>query len=242
MADRAHILVVDDEPDIRETIEEYLGMQGFAVTTAGDGAGLRRAVGERAVDLVLLDLNMPGEDGLSLTRWLRGNTRAGVILVTAAGTTIDRIVGLEMGADDYLPKPFDMRELLARVRSVLRRMSATAVAPAAAAAPETAGHVAFGRCRLDLAAQRLTGEDGRDIPLTAMEFDLLKAFAQHPRQVLSRDRLLDIAHNRDWDPFDRSIDVRVTRLRRKIEADPAKPQVIKTVRGSGYMYVPDGEE
>ncbi|MCC7271940.1 MAG: response regulator [Alphaproteobacteria bacterium] len=240
MADRAHILVVDDEPEIRETLEEYLGMQGFAVTTAGDGAALRRAVAAAPVDLVLLDLNMPGEDGLSLTRFLRAETRAGVILVTAAGTTIDRIVGLEMGADDYLPKPFDMRELLARVRSVLRRLAAagTAAAPAAEGTPR----VAFGRCRLDLAAQRLFAEDGAEIPLTAMEFDLLKAFAQHPRQVLSRDRLLDIAHNRDWDPFDRSIDVRVTRLRRKIEADPAKPQVIKTVRGSGYMYVPDGEE
>ena len=244
MADRAHIIVVDDEPGIRETLEEYLSMQGFAVTAVDGGPALRRAVASHPVDLVLLDLNMPGEDGLSLTRYLRSETKAGVIMVTAAGESVDRILGLEMGADDYIAKPFDLRELLARVRSVLRRIQP---APAAAAAPAGApaaahGHVVFGKCRLEIAAQRLIDENGIDVPLTAMEFDLLKAFSQHPRQVLSRDRLLDLAHNRDWEPFDRSIDVRITRLRRKIETDPAKPQVIKTVRGAGYMYVPDGEE
>ncbi|BBK39476.1 DNA-binding response regulator [Allostella sp. ATCC 35155] len=243
MADRAHIVVVDDEPEIRETLEEYLAMQGFAVTAAGNGAELRRALAAGPVDLVLLDLNMPGEDGLSLTRFLRQETRAGVILVTAAGEAIDRVVGLEMGADDYIPKPFDLRELLARVRSVLRRMPAAA-GPAAAAPPRPEGgnHVVFGHCRLDLAGQRLFGADGAELAITAMEFDLLRTFARHPRQVLSRDRLLDLAHNRDWDPFDRSIDVRITRLRRKIEVDPAKPRIIKTVRGTGYMFVPDGEE
>ena len=244
MADRAHIIVVDDEPGIRETLEEYLSMQGFAVTAVDGGPALRRAVASHPVDLVLLDLNMPGEDGLSLTRYLRSETKAGVIMVTAAGESVDRILGLEMGADDYIAKPFDLRELLARVRSVLRRIQP---APAAAAAPTGApaaahGQVVFGKCRLEIAAQRLIDENGIDVPLTAMEFDLLKAFSQHPRQVLSRDRLLDLAHNRDWEPFDRSIDVRITRLRRKIETDPAKPQVIKTVRGAGYMYVPDGEE
>ena len=240
MADRAHIVVVDDEPEIRETLEEYLGMQGFAVTTASGGPDLRRAIAAGAVDLVLLDLNMPGEDGLSLTRYLRQETRVGIILVTAAGESIDRVVGLEMGADDYVPKPFDLRELLARVRSVLRRLQVRSAAPAEKAEP--AGLVAFGSCRLDLAGQRLFAADGSELAITAMEFDLLRTFARHPRQVLSRDRLLDLAHNRDWDPFDRSIDVRITRLRRKIEADPAKPQVIKTVRGAGYMFVPDGKE
>jgi two-component system phosphate regulon response regulator OmpR len=240
MADRAHIVVVDDEPEIRDTLEEYLAMQGFAVTTAADGAALRRAVSAGPVDLVLLDLNMPGEDGLSLTRFLRQETRVGIILVTAAGEAIDRVVGLEMGADDYLPKPFDMRELLARVRSVLRRLAAAA--PAAAREEPAERYVPFGSCRLDLNGQRLLAMDGSEVAMTAMEFDLLRTFARHPRQVLSRDRLLDLAHNRNWDPFDRSIDVRITRLRRKIEADPAKPQVIKTVRGTGYMYVPDGKE
>ncbi len=240
MADRAHIVVVDDEPEIRETLEEYLGMQGFAVTAAAGGADLRRAIAAGAVDLVLLDLNMPGEDGLSLTRYLRQETRVGIILVTAAGESIDRVVGLEMGADDYVPKPFDLRELLARVRSVLRRLQARSAAPVEKAEP--AGLVAFGSCRLDLEGQRLFAADGSELAITAMEFDLLRTFARHPRQVLSRDRLLDLAHNRDWDPFDRSIDVRITRLRRKIEADPAKPQVIKTVRGTGYMFVPDGRE
>ncbi len=246
MADRAHIVVVDDEPEIRDTLEEYLAMQGFAVTTAADGAALRRAVAGGGVDLVLLDLNMPGEDGLSLTRFLRQETRVGIILVTAAGEAIDRVVGLEMGADDYLPKPFDMRELLARVRSVLRRLPSSPVpAQGEKAGGEKAGqdqYVPFGACRLDLAGQRLMAVDGTEVAMTAMEFDLLRTFARHPRQVLSRDRLLDLAHNRNWDPFDRSIDVRITRLRRKIEADPAKPQVIKTVRGTGYMYVPDDEE
>ncbi|WP_374441901.1 response regulator [Stella sp.] len=242
MADRAHIVVVDDEPEIRATLEEYLAMQGFAVTTAGSGAELRRAVAGGTVDLVLLDLNMPGEDGLSLTRFLRQETRIGVILVTAAGEAIDRVVGLEMGADDYVPKPFDLRELLARVRSVLRRLPAAGAAEKAPDKAEAPTHVPFGPCRLDLAGQRLFAADGSELPITAMEFDLLRTFARHPRQVLSRDRLLDLAHNRDWDPFDRSIDVRITRLRRKIELDPAKPRVIKTVRGTGYMFVPDGEE
>lgn len=244
MADRAHIVVVDDEPAIRETLEEYLAMQGFAVTTAAGGADLRRAIAAGPVDLVLLDLNMPGEDGLSLTRYLRQETRIGVILVTAAGEAIDRVVGLEMGADDYIPKPFDLRELLARVRSVLRRMpqAAAAAAEPAGDKAEPSAHVVFGACRLDLAGQRLFAADGSELAITAMEFDLLRTFARHPRQVLSRDRLLDLAHNRDWDPFDRSIDVRITRLRRKIELDPAKPQVIKTVRGTGYMFVPDGKE
>lgn len=242
MADRAHIVVVDDEPEIRETLEEYLAMQGFAVTTAGNGFELRQAVAAGPVDLVLLDLNMPGEDGLSLTRFLRQETRSGVILVTAAGEAIDRVVGLEMGADDYVPKPFDLRELLARVRSVLRRLPAGGAAEKEPEKPEAPAHVPFGPCRLDLSGQRLFGADGTELPITAMEFDLLRTFARHPRQVLSRDRLLDLAHNRDWDPFDRSIDVRITRLRRKIEVDPAKPRVIKTVRGTGYMFVPDGEE
>jgi two-component system phosphate regulon response regulator OmpR len=179
---------------------------------------------------------MPGEDGLSLARFLRANTKIGIVMLTAAGEVVDRIVGLEMGADDYLPKPVDMRELLARVRAVLRRTQ-TAAEVGAVAAPATR-KVRFGACQLDLDAHRLYDLEGEEVAITSMEFDLLKAFAEHPNRVLSRDQLLDLAHNRDWEPFDRSIDIRIARLRRKVETDPSKPQVIKTVRGAGYIFVP----
>ncbi len=240
MAEAAHIIVVDDEPEICEMLADYLGHAGFRVSTAGDGVALRRLLEDQAADLVILDINMPGEDGLSLARYLRANTKIGIVMLTAAGEVVDRIVGLEMGADDYLPKPVDMRELLARVRAVLRRMEAK---PERAAEAEAAGakKVCFGACQLDLDAHRLYDAAGEEVPITSMEYDLLKAFAEHPNRVLSRDQLLDLAHNRDWEPFDRSIDIRIARLRRKVEADPSKPQVIKTVRGAGYIFVPGGE-
>ncbi len=239
MAGTTHILVVDDEPDIRETLQDYLELHGYRVTQADGGAALRAAVAEDEVDLVLLDINMPGEDGLSLARFLREQTSIPVVMLTAAGEVVDRIVGLEMGADDYLAKPVDLRELLARVKAVLRRFR-TARAKADLAARSAERQVVFGKLRLDLDAHKLFDGDGNEVPLTSMEYDLLKAFAEHPNRVLSRDQLLDMAHNRGWEPFDRSIDIRIARIRRKIEPDPKKPQVIKTVRGAGYIFSPSG--
>jgi two-component system phosphate regulon response regulator OmpR len=240
MAERSHIVVVDDEPEICELLAEYLGHAGFAVSTADGGGAMRKILEERPADLVILDVNMPGEDGLSLARHLRAHATVGIVMLTAAGETVDRIVGLEMGADDYLAKPVDMRELLARVRAVLRRVP-TGAPRVGEDQAEPAPHKArFGPCRLDLDAHRLYDAAGEEVAITSMEFDLLKAFAEHPNRVLSRDQLLDLAHNKDWEPFDRSIDIRIARLRRKIESDPAKPQVIKTVRGAGYIFVPDG--
>jgi two-component system phosphate regulon response regulator OmpR len=237
MVEQSHIIVVDDEPEIRSMLVDYLGHVGFSVRAAEDGAALRRVLAEQPADLVLLDINMPGEDGLSLARFLRANTEVGIVMLTAAGEVVDRVVGLEIGADDYIAKPVDLRELLARIRAVLRRLRA---APAAPAVDETAAArtMPIGACKLDLEAHRLYDGDGQEVPITSMEFDLLKAFVEHPNRVLSRDQLLDLAHNKDWEPFDRSIDIRIARLRRKIETDPAKPQVVKTVRGAGYIFVP----
>ena len=237
METRAHIVVVDDEPDLRETVAEYLTLHGYRVSPASGGTEMRRVIESDPADLVLLDINMPGEDGLSLARYLREHHKLGIMMLTAAGTVIDRIVGLEMGADDYVAKPVDLRELLARIKSVLRRIAVPAAAEPAAAALDP-DMVPFGRCFLNLASHRLLEPDGTDVPLTSMEFDLLQAFAKHPNRVLTRDQLLDLAHNKDWEPFDRSIDIRIARIRRKVEADPAKPQAIKTIRGSGYMFVP----
>jgi two-component system phosphate regulon response regulator OmpR len=237
MVEHSHIIVVDDEPEIRSMLADYLGHVGFTVREAEDGAALRKILAEEPADLVVLDINMPGEDGLSLARFLRANTTVGIVMLTAAGEVVDRVVGLEIGADDYIPKPVDLRELLARVRAVLRRGGARP-APSAAADAAARHEARFGGFRLDLEAHRLYDADGAEVPITSMEFDLLKAFADHPNRVLTRDQLLDLAHNKDWEPFDRSIDIRIARLRRKIEADPGKPQVIKTVRGAGYIYVP----
>jgi len=231
-SDKPRILVVDDDSDVRFMLHRYLGRHGFDVEVAEGGTKLRMLIDEQAFDLVVLDLNMPGEDGISLARFLRDNHPVGIIMLTAAAEVVDRIVGLEVGADDYITKPFEPRELLARIKSVLRRLE-----NAAPAAPATDGRMPFGACSLDLDARRLFDGDGEEITITSMEYDLLKAFAEHPNKVLSRDQLLNLAHNRDWEPFDRSIDIRITRLRRKIEPDPAKPQVIKTVRGAGYIYV-----
>ncbi len=239
MTGPTHILVVDDEPDIRETLQDYLELHGYRVTQAEGGEALRSAIDVEEVDLVLLDINMPGEDGLSLARFLREQTSIPVVMLTAAGEVVDRIVGLEMGADDYLVKPVDLRELLARVKAVLRRFQ-TAQSQADLAAETAQRVVAFGKMRLDLDAHKLYDGDGREVALTSMEYDLLKAFAEHPNRVLSRDQLLDMAHNRGWEPFDRSIDIRIARIRRKIEPDPGKPQVIKTVRGAGYIFSPSG--
>ncbi|MEM7444181.1 MAG: response regulator [Pseudomonadota bacterium] len=239
MADKQHIVIVDDDHAVRETFLEYLALQNFQVTGFEDAASLRAFVDEgEAFDLAILDIAMPGEDGLSLARFLREHLPVGIIMVTASGEPVDVIVGLEMGADDYIAKPVNLRELLARIKSVLRR-SATGSQDDSSAASGAGKDEAtpFGHCWLNLASRQLHDEDGQEIPTTSMEFDLLKAFAERPNRVLSRDFLLDLAHNRERDAFDRSIDIRIARLRRKIELDPGKPQIIKTVRGAGYMFV-----
>lgn len=238
MADNQHIVIVDDDHAVRETFSEYLSLQNFKVTEFEGAAGVRALVDEGVdFDLAILDIAMPGEDGLSLARFLRERSDAGIIMVTASGEPVDVIVGLEMGADDYISKPVNLRELLARIKSVLRRIAIDkhpgGQADMALSPNDT---VQFGRCRLNLGARQLLDEDGQEIPTTAMEFDLLSAFAERPNRVLSRDFLLDLAHHRERDAFDRSIDIRIARLRRKIEQDPGKPRVIKTVRGAGYMF------
>ena len=236
------LMVVDDEPELRTLLAEYFGRHGFTVRTAADAAEARRIVGAAVPDLALLDVNMPGENGLSLARWLREtHVGIGILMLTTAGDAVDRIVGLELGADDYLPKPFELRELLARVRAVLRRTAA--VPPAAkatvvlASEPAPASRrVALGACWLDLDERRLLAAGGAEIEITAAEFDLLALFARHPNRPLTRDQIMEQAHNRGWDVFDRSIDLRVMRLRRKIESNPDKPEVIKTVRNVGYLF------
>lgn len=245
MDTNGRLLLVDDDEAARTMLCEYLSVHGFEVAEAADGAQMRAALARTEPDVVLLDLRMPGEDGLSLLRYLREHHRLGVIMVTGAGEVVDRVVGLEMGADDYIAKPYEPRELLARVKSVLRRVQEAAQAPMAG---EAAAHAANGRhaeqllavgeCRLDPRSHRLFGADGEEIVLTAMEFDLLSAFVDHPNQVLSRDQLLTMTRNREWEPFDRSIDIRIARLRRKVEPDPERPRLIRTVRGAGYMFVP----
>jgi DNA-binding response OmpR family regulator len=227
------ILIVDDDRQVRESIGEYLQEHGYEVALAEGGEAMRRALASGAPDVVLLDLNRPGEDGLSLARWLRANHDVAIIMVTGAGEVVDRVIGLEVGADDYLAKPFDPRELRARLKSVLRR----AKGGNAAGRPQ-GKKVRVGRCLLDLQTHQLTDASGEDLPLTGMEFDLLRVFVERPNQVLSRDQLLTHTRNREWEPFDRSIDIRIARLRKKIEADPEKPRTLKTVRGAGYIFIP----
>jgi len=229
------IIVVDDDAGVREMVAEYLTQHGFSVRAADSAADFDRLFAAEPADLILLDVNMPGEDGFSLARRLRAaKVTTPIIMLTAMGDVIDRVVGLEIGSDDYIVKPFDLRELRARIAAVLRR-----IAPAVdeAKTKEDAHRVAFGAVVLDLDARRLIRADGSEEKLTAMEFDLLQAFARHPNRVLSRDTLLDLAHHKEMEPFDRSIDIRIARLRRKIETDPSKPQVIKTERGGGYIFV-----
>jgi two-component system, OmpR family, response regulator len=228
------ILIVDDDRDVRESMGEYLQGHGYEVALAEGGEAMRKAFAAGAPDVVLLDLNLPGEDGLSLARWLRAEHDVAIIMVTAAGEVVDRVVGLEVGADDYLAKPFDPRELRARLKSVLRRSRGAGKAAAKAAGKR----VKVGRCTLDLQTHQLFAADGEELPLTGMEFDLLRVFAERPNQVLSRDQLLTHTRNREWEPFDRSIDIRIARLRKKIEANPEKPRVLKTVRGAGYIFIP----
>ena len=232
------LLVVDDDPEIVALLERYFTAREFRVLGAPDGAQMRRVLAAEPVDLVLLDLGLPGEDGLELTRFLREAWRGPVIIVSGRGDSVDRVVGLELGADDYVSKPFDLRELLARVRSVLRRAApAPAAPPAPAPAPEPAEPaLEFDGYRYDTRARTLSAPDGSRVALTSAEFELLGEFLARPGHVLSRDQLMNRLHGRDAGPFDRAIDAQVGRLRKKIEADPAAPERIKSVRGAGYVF------
>jgi DNA-binding response OmpR family regulator len=238
-----HIVVVDDEAEARAMVGDYLRMHGFDVVLCDGGRTLRAYLAERRPDLIVLDLNMPEEDGLSIVRDLKARTSIPIIMLTATASAIDRVVGLELGADDYLSKPCELRELVARVRSVLRRGGGPAPQPEIPAAPaENPGRrIRFGTKWLELDALRLRDSAGAEQALTRSEFELLKAFADHPKRALSRERLLDLADARDPDAFDRAIDVRINRIRKKIEPDPANPRYIKTVRGLGYVFRPDGD-
>jgi DNA-binding response OmpR family regulator len=233
MDDRPYIVVVEDEPAQRQMLVDYLSRQNFRVSGVDRGAALRKLVEREPPTLVLLDIGLPGEDGFALARWLRERSaRIGIVMVTAAADTVDRVVGLETGADDYIAKPFEPRELLARVKSVLRRATGASIV--------TAGpRVRMGRRVLDLEKRVLVDPtDGSEEALTASEFDLLKVFAENPNRPLQRDWLLEVTAHREMEAFDRAIDLRITRLRRKIEVDPTHPDAIRTVRSIGYMFVP----
>ncbi|HVC50394.1 MAG TPA: response regulator [Stellaceae bacterium] len=234
MSDSGHILIVDDQREVCEAIQDYLTGEGYRVSTAGNGSEMRRMLAQSPVDLVILDLMLPGEDGLTLARSLRSESEVGILMLTGRGDLVDRIIGLEMGADDYLPKPFNLRELLARVKSILRRLQS---APAERAVPARP-RLRFAGWEIDLAARVLAAPSGEVVRLTTGEFDLLAVFASHANQVLSRARLMDLARNRETGPLDRTIDVQVGRLRRKLDEDPQNPAMIKTVRGGGYIFVP----
>ena len=236
-ADR--VVVVDDDARIRDLLRRYLTQEGFEVLLAEDGKSLSKLLIREAVDLIVLDLMLPGEDGLSICRRLRAaNDLTPIIMLTAKVEEVDRIVGLEVGADDYLPKPFNPRELLARIHAVLRRRPAV---EAPGAPTKEAMTVNFGPFEFDLAQRRLT-KDGEQLQLTTGEFSMLKALVRHPRQPLSRDKLAQLARGREFEPFDRSLDVQISRLRKMLEPDPAQPRYIQTVWGVGYVFVPDGAQ
>jgi len=239
-----HIAVLDDEVDITVLLAHYLKGHGFRVSQLHDGASLMALMATDPPELVLLDLGLPGEDGFSLARQLRAHWRCGLVIVTGRGDAVDKVVGLEVGADDYVTKPFDLRELVARVKAVLRRLQPAdaALPPPPRPAPPAANAAAevrtFSGWQLDMASRTLTHPQGHDVPLTTGEFDLLCAFARHPGRVLSRDFLLGETRGREAGPFDRTIDVQVGRLRKKLEVEPENPQILKSVRGAGYIFVP----
>jgi len=232
MSELSHILIVDDDEAIRSLLADFLSHYQFEVTTAGDGKGLFTALGEHSFDLIILDVMLPGEDGLSLCQRIRQHSNIPIIMLTAIGEEADRIVGLEMGADDYVAKPFNPRELLARIKAVLRRSYDAGESQAELPI------YSFLNWKLDTTCRRLFSPDDVEVSLTSGEYDLLVAFLENPQQVLSRDQLLDITKNRLAGPFDRSIDVQISRLRHKIEIDPKNPTTIKTVRGGGYLFTP----
>jgi len=239
-----NILIVDDDLEICALLTQFLTTQGYGIITVGDGPGLRRSLEAEQVDLVILDLMLPGEDGLSLCRMLRATTSLPIIMLTAMGSEIDRVVGLEMGADDYLAKPFSTRELLARIRAVLRRVGPTSPTPSPPndegdGCDATGDVLEFSGWRLNVSRRSLLSSDGVLVEMTSGEFDLLLVFLRHPHHVLSRDQLLDLSRGRVAGPLDRTIDVQVGRLRRKMEVDPKTPELFKTVRGGGYMLATD---
>jgi two-component system phosphate regulon response regulator OmpR len=231
------VLMVDDDLRMRELLQRYLGEQGFSIKTVSDSTEMDAALAQEHVDILVLDLMLPGEDGLAICRRLRGNGNTiPIIMLTARGDEVDRIIGLEMGADDYLPKPFNPRELLARINAIMRRHE-----PKVPSAPSTeATSVSFGDFTFDLSTRTLS-RNGEPVTITSGEFALLKAFVDHPRQPLSRDRLMQLARGRELDVFDRSIDVQVSRLRKLIESDPVHPRYLQTMWGFGYVFIPDGE-
>ncbi len=233
MNGQGHLLIVDDDPALRELLGAYLGQHGYRVSALPDGNALREALERDPPDLLILDLMLPGRDGLELCREVRARSSLPVIMLTARGDDTDRIVGLEMGADDYLPKPFNPRELLARVRALLRRARAT---PTADGEPGTEpARLRFAGWTLDTLARHLVGADGLVVPLSGAEYRLLKVFVERPNRVLNRDQLLDLTRGREATPFDRSIDVQVSRLRRRLGDDPRNPAIIKTLRNEGYV-------
>jgi len=228
-----HILIVDDHREIRDLVGRALSREGFRVSAAAEGRAMRKVLADSRIDLILLDLMLPGEDGLSLCRAVRAESAVPIIMLTAKGEEVDRVIGLEMGADDYLAKPFGTRELIARIRAVLRRAPAAAAEAQAAHRPKL---LRFDRWTLNTEARELLRDDGVTVPLSSGEYDLLLALVERPQRVLSREQLLDLARGRAATAFDRSIDTQVSRLRRKLERDPAAPAIIKTIWGGGYMF------
>lgn len=232
MNEAPHILLVEDHREIRDLVQRVLQREGFRVSLVADGRAMRKLLADNRIDLILLDLMLPGEDGLSLCRSVRTESRVPIIMLTAKGEEVDRVIGLEMGADDYLAKPFGSRELIARIRAVLRR------APFVSEPARQDVRYRFDRWVLDVERRELLGEDGVSVPLSSGEFDLLLVLVERPQRVLSREQLLDLARGRNAAPLDRSIDTQISRLRRKIERDVSEPQLIKTIWGSGYMFTP----
>ena len=234
MTNVCHVVVVSDEPELHSMLGDFLQRHGYRVTPVAGGEGLKRVITREHVDLVVVDIELPGECGVALTRYLHEHTRVGIVALTVSEGSVDRIVSLEAGADDCLARPVDLRELLARTKAVTRCMGASwSGSSPAAPCRET---IKFGDGELDLAGHRLVDSQGREIPITAMEYALLRAFAENQGRVLNRDELAELAHNREWSPFDRSMDIRISRLRRKIETNPVHPQIIETVRGVGYRF------
>ena len=233
-----HILIVDDDPQVRRMLRRCLEGEGYMVGEASGRTELLAALAAGRVDLITLDLNLDGEDGLSLAREVRGTSQVPIIMITGKGDTIDRVVGLEMGADDYIAKPFHLREVLARVRSVLRRAPVPIATDPPDEPPAAVGQLRFEGWTLDLGRRELTDCKGVTCELTSGEFELLAVFAQRPNRVLNRDQIMDLVKGHDWNPNDRSIDNQIARLRKKIEADPKNPRLIKTVRGVGYTFTP----
>ncbi len=238
MPEPTRILIVDDDPQVGRLLTRYLEREGFTVQVSHSAKEMRASLKGFPADLLILDLGLPGEDGLTLTREIRRESSVGIIILTGKDEPVDRVVGLELGADDYVTKPFDERELLARIRTVLRRTKNRPPERVAEVAADRPPSVRFAEWRLDLGARELTSGTGDSVELTTMEFELLSVLVNNPNRVMSRDQLLERCTGRSWDPYDRAIDTLIVKLRRKLEPDPKRPQIIKTVRGAGYIFTP----